>query len=180
MVFAELNHNPYLLTTDVQFNGQKPRINSLIEKYDRLPLKDWVTKVPQIFYDEMNGYDFDLYIVGTESDYNEIKVAFANAGVSESDVRIILKNELEEPTVKSEEIDSLLNWLKTTPNRKFDFEQFWEEHSELFESEYPYVIIRGDTPDLQGKSISPEVVSSVLELSTTKVHPIVKTIFFEN
>ncbi len=172
MVYAELNHNPYLLTTDVQFNGQKPRINSLIEKYDRMPLKDWVTKVPQIFHDEMNGYDFDLYIIGTESDYNEIKEAFANAGVSDLDVRIILKNELEEPAVKSDEIDALLEWLKATPNRKFDFAQFWEEHSEFFESEYPYVIVRGEATDLQEKAISPEVVSSVQELSTANLHSI--------
>ncbi len=172
MVFAELNHNPYLLTTDVKFNGQKPRINSLIEKYDKLPLKDWVTKVPQIFYDEMNGYDFDLYIVGTVSDFNEIKTAFANAGVSDREVRLILKNELEESTVKSDEIDALLEWLRSTPNRKFDYEQFWEDNKELFESEYPYVIIRGTAPDLQGKAISPEVVSSALELTTADLHSV--------
>ncbi len=172
MVFAELNHNPYLLTTDVRFNGQKPRINSLIEKYDKLPLKDWVTKVPQIFHDEMNGYDFDLYIVGTVSDYNEIKAAFAEAGVSEQDVRIIIKNKLEEPLVKSDEIDVLVEWLKNTPNRKFDVNNFWDKYRDLFESEYPYIIIRGETPDLHGKVITPEVVSGAEELSTTDLKSI--------
>ena len=32
-VCAELTYNPYLLHTSVKFNGQTPRVNSLIEKY---------------------------------------------------------------------------------------------------------------------------------------------------
>ena len=33
MVNAELQHNPYLLETEVKFNGQEPKINSQIEKF---------------------------------------------------------------------------------------------------------------------------------------------------
>ena len=61
MITAELNHNPYLLQTAVRFNGQPPRINSQVEKYESVMLKDWISKVPGIYHDEMNGYDFDLY-----------------------------------------------------------------------------------------------------------------------
>ena len=61
MITAELNHNPYLLLTTVRFNGQPPRINSQVEKYESVMLKDWIHKVPGIYHDEMNGYDFDLY-----------------------------------------------------------------------------------------------------------------------
>ena len=32
MVKAELSYNPYLLETKIKFNGEKPRINSLVEK----------------------------------------------------------------------------------------------------------------------------------------------------
>ena len=35
MISAELQHNPYLLETDVKFNGQSPKINSQIEKYEK-------------------------------------------------------------------------------------------------------------------------------------------------
>ena len=35
---AELNHNPYLLSTEVKFNGQEPKINCQIEKYEKKPL----------------------------------------------------------------------------------------------------------------------------------------------
>lgn len=33
MVKVELNYNPYLLETSIKFNGQEPRINSLVEKF---------------------------------------------------------------------------------------------------------------------------------------------------
>ena len=43
MITAELNHNPYLLLTTVRFNGQPPRINSQVEKYESVMLKEWVS-----------------------------------------------------------------------------------------------------------------------------------------
>ncbi|MBQ1572973.1 MAG: hypothetical protein IIZ78_17725, partial [Clostridiales bacterium] len=72
MISAELCHNPYLLETTVLFNGQKPKVNSQIEKYEHKPLYTWVDKVPKIFYDELNGYDFDLYFIGTNPDFEEV------------------------------------------------------------------------------------------------------------
>ena len=38
MIKAELIHNPYLLKTKAIFNGQEPRINCQIEKYEDKPL----------------------------------------------------------------------------------------------------------------------------------------------
>ena len=60
MMKAELNYNPYLLETSVKFNGQAPRINSLVEKFQNSSLQKWVHRIPDIFYDEMNGFDFEL------------------------------------------------------------------------------------------------------------------------
>ena len=57
MVKAELEYNPYLLETAIKFNGQKPRINSLVEKYEAGALRNWVDKVPKVFYDEIEEYD---------------------------------------------------------------------------------------------------------------------------
>ncbi len=59
MVKAELRYNPYALKTEVRFNGRKPRINSLVEKYIGGSLEDWIDKVPGIFAGEMNGYGFE-------------------------------------------------------------------------------------------------------------------------
>ena len=33
MAKAELSYNPYLMETEVKFNGRSPRINSLVEKH---------------------------------------------------------------------------------------------------------------------------------------------------
>ena len=40
MISAELQHNPYLLETEVKFNGQSPKINCQIEKYENKLLVD--------------------------------------------------------------------------------------------------------------------------------------------
>ena len=80
MVKAELNYNPYLLETSIKFNGQEPRINSLVEKFQDDPLQSWVRRIPEIFYDEMNGYDFELEFSGTERDYQEVVHAFREKG----------------------------------------------------------------------------------------------------
>ena len=69
MAKVELKYNPYLVETEIIFNGIKPRINSLVEKYQHESLQFWVRKVPYIFHDEMNGYDFDLEFSGTNTDF---------------------------------------------------------------------------------------------------------------
>lgn len=167
MINAELNHNPYLLKTMVKFNGHEPRINSQIEKYERLPLKDWVEKVPEIFYHEMNGFDFDLLFVGTRPDYVEVRDAFINASVSEEEVRVILKNELGDADTKSTEIDEFISWLMRVPNRKFDFKAFLEEHRELFEGSYPFVIVQGNINEHLPAIIGVEIVETISELKST-------------
>ena len=95
MITAELSYNPYLREMAVKFNGQPPHINSLVEKYQDCPLQDWVTEIPFIFHDEMNGYGFELDFCGTELDFDEVRNAFHMQAVSESEVQIILKNALE-------------------------------------------------------------------------------------
>lgn len=167
MVNCELSHNPYLLETKVLFNNQASKINSQIEKYEHIPLKEWADKIPGIFYDEMNGYDFDLNFSATSSDFDEVKKSFLKAKVGPLDVRLIYKNELEDADTKSKEIDSLLIWLKENPNRKFDFDAFMVENGDLFEKSYPLVIVCGQTPVGLNPDISPEIIEDVSELNET-------------
>lgn len=169
MIIAELTHNPYLLITKVKFNGQEPRINSQIEKYENQPLKDWVCKVPGIFYDEMNGYDFDFYFSGTKSDFEEVKNTFISAGVTADQVRIFYKNEIEDTDTKCEEIDNLIKWMRQNPNRQFDFNAFWEVNSELFEASYPYIILNGELDINLEAPVSPETIRGAQELSSTNL-----------
>lgn len=169
MLDAQLSHNPYLLTTKVKFNGQVPRINSRIEKYENQPLKDWVNLVPDIFYNEMNGYDFDFYFVGTKDDFEEIRNSFQNAGITSDQVRLFHKNEIEDVDTKREEIVQLLKWTKEHPNRRLDYSRFLEEHEELFDESYPYIVIRCPKPTGMDSSISPEQIESIQEINTTNL-----------
>ena len=145
-ITAELSHNPYLLNTFVKFNGQSPKINSQIEKYEKLPLKDWVHLVPDIFYNEMNGYDFTLYFTGTKTDYEEVKKAFLAKGIKEKEVCVTFKNEIEDVYTKGSEIAGLVMWLRLNRNRRFDIDKFWENKSNLFERSCPFIIIKGLRP----------------------------------
>lgn len=179
MVKAELSYNPYLLETKVKFNGQEPKINSLVEKYQEGKLHAWITEIPAVFYNEMNGYDFDLDFSGTKADLEELEQAFVDSGVSTkpetkasgetapADVRIFFKNELEDSRTKSKEIDDLLTWLNTTPNRKFDNASFRLENSELFDEPFSYLLIQAsniDTSVFDGLDLTIENANTVNEL----------------
>lgn len=167
MVCAELIHNPYLLSTTVKFNGQAPRINSQIEKYENRTFTDWVNRVPQIFYEEMNGYDFDLNFTGTVQDFEEMTQAFLKAGVSQEQVRLFLKNELECADTKCQEIETLITWLREHKNRKFNFNSFYTDNEELFGGTYSCIVIRGAVSENFDEQISVETVESTEELRGT-------------
>ncbi len=126
MVKAELSYNPYLLETVITFNGSKPKINSLVEKHLSDTLQSWIASLPDIFYSEMNGWDFDLDFVGTKVDFEALQMAFDAARVGRSSVRIFHKNELECAERKSEVISALIDWLKENPNRRFSLSDFWQ------------------------------------------------------
>ena len=170
MITAELEHNPYLLETTIRFNGQEPRINSLVEKYLKEKLQTWIKKVPSIFHDEMNGYDFTLEFTGTKTDFEELKKSFALAGVTSKQVEFILKKQIQDREDKLKELDSLINWLKENPNERFDFKGFYDEHEELFNGAYPFIILQGrslDASAYDNSEISVEYIDDVNELDDT-------------
>ena len=175
MVKAELSYNPYLQETDIKFNGQSPRINSHVEKYMDKKLQIWIKKIPRIFKDEMNGYGFNLEFSGTELDLNELRKSFADAGVSDEQVHIFHKNELDERDEKLKQIEDLLLWLEQNPNHRYDFEKVRKENQDLFDVDYQYIAIHGrvaDASDLNLPGISIENITSVDELKSTNLHNI--------
>lgn len=172
MVKAELSYNPYLLETKIKFNGQEPRINSLVEKYQHETLQNWVRRIPSIFYDEMNGYDFELEFSGTKLEYEDLEVALADAGVTSNMVRLFHKNELDCRLSKTEKIDELLKWFEENPNRKFDFTAFKEQNEELFNGDYVCVLLNGPSGahELTVKyEVSIENIDDVCELEKTSL-----------
>lgn len=170
MVKAELLYNPYMLETVIKFNKQPPRINSLVEKYQTGMLQDWISVLPDIFHDEMNGYDFELEFSGTTRDFNELKRAFNLANVSEEQVRLFHKNVLEDRDKKIERIESLLNWLADNPNRNFDNNQFRKDNEILFDEAYSIVLIHGEhveIPKIDWVDTTVEMITDVRDLDNT-------------
>lgn len=170
MVKAELSYNPYTLETEIKFNGQQPRINSLVEKYQSGILQNWVKDLPHIFHDEMNGYDFELEFSGTERDFDELKRAFMQAGVTEDEVKLFHKSELEGRDSKRLRIKELLKWLEDNPNRNFDNDQFRKDNEILFDGAYSVVSIQGkeaDKPVIEWAPVSIEIIKDYRELDNT-------------
>lgn len=180
MISVELQNNSYLLETHVRFNGQRPKINCQIEKYENQLLSDWVSNVPQIFYDEMNGYDFDLIFSGTEYDFQKLNQAFAANDVTPEQVRLIMRNELEDAEVKSDEINKMLEWLRSERNRQFDFEVFYNANKELFEETFSCVLIRGIDELTEGLTFTLENVNSIEEIAGTNLTYIPVVFVVEN
>ena len=169
MVNAELQHNPYLLETEVKFNGQEPKINSQIEKFENKLLADWVRDVPRMFYDEMNGYDFDLFFSGTEYDFQKLQQTFISLGVTPDQVRLIMRNELEDAEIKSNEIRDLIEWLRENRNRQFDFDGFCDANRSLFEETFSCIVIRGKDEVPKDLTFTLENVKCVDEIAGTNL-----------
>ena len=166
---AELQHNPYLLETEVKFNGQEPKINSQIEKFENKLLADWVRDVPRMFYDEMNGYDFDLFFSGTEYDFQKLQQTFISLGVTPDQVRLIMRNELEDAEIKSNEIRDLIEWLRENRNRQFDFDDFCNANRSLLEETFSCIVIRGKDEVPEDLTFTLENVKSVDEIAGTNL-----------
>jgi hypothetical protein len=163
-VKAELSYNPYLLETCVKFNGQVPKINSLVEKYRAGKLQGWIAKLPDIFYNEMNGWDFDLDFYGTKIDFESLQAAFDAVGVNRDSVCVFHKNELECVERKSVEIADLLAWFENNPNRKFTFADFRQTNAPLFDTGYSFVIVQGPPCEPVFDEVTIENVPDISEL----------------
>lgn len=170
MINAELSYNPYLKETEIRFNGQPPRVNSLVEKYQNMNLQSWISRVPKIFYDEMNGYYFELDFTGTQLDFEALCNTFRKAGITNEIVPIVHKELIGDRITKQKEVEALLNWLESNPNARFDYDAFRAENSELFDGSYSYVYLHGrglNETMLEDMNVSVEHVDKVEELNDT-------------
>ena len=173
MVTAEISYNPYLLQTDIKFNGNPPRINSLVEKYQEGMLQSWIKKLPFIFHDEMNGYDFELVFSGTNLDFRELKKAFIDADVTDDQVHLFHKNALGERKDKLIELESLLKWLDENTNAYFDYTTFKQDNQGLLDRSDSYIILHGqgfETSVLEDSGIAVELVDDVEKLKDTDLN----------
>lgn len=171
MVIAELTYNPYLQKTEVLFNKKKPRINSLVEKYQKEKLQYWIKKVPAIFHDEMNGYNFKLVFHGTRLDFQELEKVFDEAGLLKGkQVHLYHEGKLEGRIKKKERLDELLVWLKMHDNSHFDMAAFQENNKEFLNESYSLKVIYGSMFTSSGadlENIQVEEVNGVHDLDET-------------
>ncbi|MDD5792041.1 MAG: hypothetical protein PUD22_05640 [Erysipelotrichaceae bacterium] len=179
MAKVELGYNPYLLETKVTFNGNEPRINSLIEKYRSSSLYEWINKMPTILHDEMNGFDFELDFSGTEKDFIRIKDVFSNI----DDVEIFHKNSLKGRNEKNESIEQMMTWLKNHPNRQFDYDAFRNDNRELFDSPYPFLILNGGRIDetmFEGLNVSADSIDNLNSINDADITNVPVLICIDN
>ena len=176
MVTATLSYNPYLVKTQIKFNNNKPRINSLVEKYQNEKLQSWIQQLPQIFHDEMNGYDFDLQFKGTPLDFKELQKVIDNVndGLEKSGsskrIKLTFAYKIEDRKEKLQLLRDLLQWLDANENSHFEKEKFLLENDRVFDESCSFIIMQGrglDTSRLQDRGISVEEVDSTDELKDT-------------
>ena len=173
MVKVELMYNPFLRETVIRFNGQSPRINSLTEKYRALPLQSWVSNIPQMFYDEMNGYDFELDFSGTKADFIEVEKAFRSAGVTEDQVPVFHRNELQSRDEKLAGLQNLLIWMDQNQIAYHDNERFRRDNRKCFERVFTVQVLHGKFSEefvYDGIIVSQDSVNDVGELENTNLH----------
>ena len=105
----------------------------------------------------------------------ELKRSFSNAGVSDAQVHIFHKNELDERDDKLKKIDQLLTWLDETSNRRYNIKTVRSENYDLLDADYEYIILHGrvtDSSTFDALHISIENVDHIEELNDTNLHNI--------
>ena len=173
MVKVELEYNPYLMETHVKFNGRAPRVNSLVEKYQTSKLQDWIREIPDIFYNEMNGYGFELEFTGTRADFEQLKKTFEDQGITEDEVVLFHKSEYESREKKVIEVEQLVNWLATEKrNKLFSFEDFINEYGEKLNEGYTFFTLNRGDSDVNNNveyKITIEDIDSIDELKDVEL-----------
>lgn len=166
MVKVELKYNPYVLETKVYFNGQLPKINSQIEKFENKRLFVWSDKLLDILYSEMNGYDFDLDFSGTKADYEKIKYLIKKNHLN-SEIRLNFVNRLEEAAKKCRRFKEMITWLKRSSIEEFHFLEFWEISQEyMIENNLLYVLVDKKVADfsIEDLDVNVESIDSISQL----------------
>lgn len=166
MVKVELKYNPYVLETKVYFNGQLPKINSQIEKFENKRLFVWSDKLLDILYSEMNGYDFDLDFSGTKADYEKIKYLIEKNHLN-SEIRSNFVDRLEEAAKKCRRFKEMITWLKRSSIEEFHFPEFWEINQEyMIENNLLYVLVDKKVADfsIEDLDVNVESIDSISQL----------------
>ena len=171
MIKAELSYNPYILESKALFNGKEPHANSAIKKYEKERLQDWINEVPYVFYQELNGYDFQINFSGTKLEFNELKKVFEKS-VPKELYKLEHCKILGSRRIKLDMIKKTLQWLQDTECEYFNYEEFCLDHNNLVDVHYPLFIINGNENDVIGLeelNVSAEYIDDLKDLEETNL-----------
>ena len=73
-----IQHNPYIIETNITINGAAPASNSAIPQLTAkgIRLHDWIDELPGIILEETNDSQLNVKFHGTRSDYDDVYDAF--------------------------------------------------------------------------------------------------------
>jgi hypothetical protein len=72
----KIKYNPYLISTEITVEGQKPKPNSALN-VGKKRLQEWVELLPQNLLEEYRDSNIELEFIGNTSDFEDVKAAFA-------------------------------------------------------------------------------------------------------
>lgn len=81
MVNVRLSYNPYLVRTTIEVNGKLPDAKSKLNIPIGVRLQEWVDSLPKSLAEELND-KINLSFIGTELDFEDVKAAFKESGIS--------------------------------------------------------------------------------------------------
>ena len=82
MVNVRLSYNPYLVRTTIEVNGKHPESKSKLNIPAGVRLQEWVDDLPRLLTKDYND-KIDLKFIGTKLDFEDVKIAFKESGVTE-------------------------------------------------------------------------------------------------
>ena len=108
---VKIKYNPYLLKTEIEIDGKKPKPNSKLN-FGNLRVQEWSTRLPQILIDEASDKNFDIEFTGTETDYNDFKTAIDDSGKITATLHANIQPSVNEV---EEDIDKIFKEIQEGP-----------------------------------------------------------------
>lgn len=107
-----ITYNPYLVRTTITIDGQKPKQNSALNA-SNTRLQDWVDKLPEILINEYRDNAYEIHFVGTQVDFEDIKIAFTPFN-NEINVKFDFVKKAD-PADMEKTVDEIFNEIKAGP-----------------------------------------------------------------
>lgn len=70
-----IKYNPFLISTQITIDGEKPRNNSSLI-FGKQRLQEWADQLPDLLIRECQDQNFQIKFTGTSTDYEDLKLAF--------------------------------------------------------------------------------------------------------